>query len=254
MIELTDVSGGYRGKKRVFDVTVEFTRGSVTCVLGTNGSGKSTLIKLSCGLLPLISGIVSVDGVKLSAMSRKAIAQKIAYLPQERDIPDITAEKLVMHGRFPHLGYPRIYSEREKAITCEAMKTAGILHLRSEYLSDMSGGERQKTYMAMMIAQDTDAVFLDEPTTYLDIARQIDIADIVKTLRQTNKAVIMASHDINLALSGADKIILMKEGRILAATSPDLALESGALEETFGVKALSLTDETGHTHYVFARK
>ncbi|GHU78759.1 iron-enterobactin transporter ATP-binding protein [Clostridia bacterium] len=252
MIELSAVCGGYNGREALSGISIAFARGRISAVIGPNGSGKSTLVKTAGGQLAPYGGKVTLDGEDVYSMPRRRLAKKVSCLPQTRGIPDIIAETMVLHGRFPYLGYPRIYGARDKAAAVRAMERAGVLPLRSRKLSELSGGERQKVYIAMLLAQDTDAVFLDEPTTYLDIAHQFEVIGLIKQLRDRGKAVVMVLHDINQALTCADNISVMRDGRLLQTAAPAEIVSGGVLEQAFGVKAAAHETNSG-TQYFFSR-
>ena len=143
MIKLKSVSSGYGKKEVVSSVTASFERGRRTAVIGPNGCGKSTLLKTISGIIPLMSGNITADGGDISKMKRGEIAKKITYLSQGRDVPDMTVSQLVLHGRFPHLSYPRRYGERDREIARLAMERMGIYNLSDERVRDLSGGVRQ---------------------------------------------------------------------------------------------------------------
>ena len=162
-------------------MSVAFEKGRLTSVIGVNGCGKSTLLKAVLGIQPISGGEISIDGQTLGNMSRNEIARKFAYLPQGKNTPDMTVEQMVLHGRFPHLDYPRRYTKHDREIAVSAMKQAGVAAHAHKPLYTLSGGMRQNAYIAMALAQCTDYILLDEPTTYLDIAHQLEL---MKTLRK----------------------------------------------------------------------
>jgi iron complex transport system ATP-binding protein len=163
------------------------------------------------------------------------IARHIAYLPQSRTVPDITVERLVLHGRFPWLGYPRVYRRQDYALTLQAMEWAGIAEARKKVFAALSGGERQRAYLAMLLAQDADTVLLDEPATYLDITYQLELIKLLNKLKNKGKAVVAVLHDLHMALDCADVLAVMQRGRLLALETPTQILASGALEQAFGI-------------------
>lgn len=169
-------------------------------------------------------------------MTNKETAKVISYLPQNRDIPNIRVYDLVMHGRFPYLGFPRIPANEDKLKVREALYTLGIEKYRNKNIRELSGGQRQKVYIAMVLAQDTDVVFLDEPTTYLDINHQLEILEIVKNLKKMGKTVVMVIHDLNSALTFSDMVCLMDKGGVVIYDKPQAIYESGKIEEIFNVK------------------
>ena len=197
MLEIKNVTAGY-GKHTVLnDVSVAFEKGKLTSIIGVNGCGKSTLLKALLGILPLSSGEIVIDGKELCSMSRIEIARSVAYLAQGKNTPDMTVEQMVLHGRFPYLSYPRRYREADREIARKAMDAVGILHLADKSLYELSGGMRQTAYIAMAIAQDTDYILLDEPTTYLDIAHQLELMKLLRGLANSGKGIVTVMHDLD---------------------------------------------------------
>ena len=172
MVEVRNITVGYPGKTVLKNVSLAIPKGQLTVLLGPNGCGKSTLLKSLCGILTPENGQVLYDGEDLLLLPQQQLAQKIAYLSQGRQIPDITVRRLVLHGRFPYLGYPRRYRREDYACADLAMAQLGITDLADVPVQNLSGGQRQKVYIAMVLAQDTPIALLDEPTTYLDIVHQ----------------------------------------------------------------------------------
>ena len=248
MIELKDLNAFYGEKKVLDNISMSFPAGKVTVILGPNGSGKTTLIKATLGLIQRKSGEILIDGKDIADMELKEIARKVAYLSQSRNIPSITAERMVLHGRFPHLGWPRHYTKNDHEIVSESMRRTGCEKLKRRIMSDLSGGERQKVYLAMALAQDTDTIFMDEPTTYLDPEHQLSVMERAKSLTDSGKTVIMVLHDLSLALRTADEIAIMKDGSVLMTGTPDEIYGSGILEEVFHVRIGRAETESGY-HY-----
>ena len=235
MVEIQKLTGGY-GKRRVLEnVSMCARAGEITAVLGPNGCGKSTLLKTICGILPPASGQVLLDGQPLAALDAGEIAQKVAYLPQNRQVPDITVGRLVLHGRFPYLSYPRRYRQADYEAARRAMEQLGIEKLADKPLPQLSGGQQQKAYIAMALAQDTEVILLDEPTTYLDVAHQLQLLHLARALADAGKHVILILHDIPHALENAHHIVLMRDGTVVMEGTPEAVFESGALEDTFGI-------------------
>ena len=253
MIQVKNLSAGYFGKTVVKDVTLDFVPGEVLVLLGPNGSGKSTLLKAALGLIPSMSGEVLCDGVDMKTMKRKEIAQKAALLSQSRNTPSIQAFKMVLHGRFPYLSYPRQYSAEDKAIAHKAMELTGSSQHAEENVSELSGGQRQGVYLAMALAQDTETIFMDEPTTYLDINRQLQIMQTARDLANQGKAVVLVLHDLSMALSGADRVAVFGNGQMLCCDKPEAVYESGVLGQTFGVDVHRMETAHGVQYYCTAR-
>ena len=236
MLELNRISTGY-GKQTVLnDVSAFFEKGKLTSIIGVNGCGKSTLLKAILGILPLSGGEITVDGENLLTMSRNGIAKKIAYLSQGKNTPDMTVMQMVLHGRFPYLSYPRKYTIRDREIAYSAMEQVGIADFAEKPLFMLSGGMRQNTYIAMALAQDTDYILLDEPTTYLDIAHQLELMRLLKQLSDNGKGIVTVMHDLPLAFDFSDTLTVMNNGGIIACGTPSEICESHIVEDIFGVK------------------
>ncbi len=229
MVELIGVTGSYGRQMAVQDFSLTLPSGEVAALVGPNGCGKSTL-------LHMLGGLESPKGSPLSGFSRRELGQLISYLPQSRPVPGISVQSMVMHGRFPYLGYPRRYRKEDWQMVQKAMEWAGVTHLAGRDMSRLSGGGGQKGYFAMCLAQDSQVLFLDEPTTYLDLSHQFEIMELTRQLEQAGKTVIMVLHDLGLALSYADQLAVMQFGRLVFAGSPQEVLESGCLEQVFRVR------------------
>lgn len=242
MIELQHISAGYGKQEVLQDVSVRFETGKLTSIIGINGCGKSTLLKTSLGILPVRSGSITIDGRNLAGMHKKEVARKIAYLSQGKSTPDMTVQQLVLHGRFPHLTYPRRYSAEDHEIAHAAMEQTGIAGYAHMPLYRLSGGMRQTAYIAMALAQNTDYVFLDEPMTYLDISHQLELIKILKTLARNGKGIVAVMHDLPMAFTFSDEILLVHEGQILRSNPEQLCRET-TLQQVFGV-SLALSEDS----------
>ena len=249
MICVKNLCAGYHGKIIVKNVTMEFKPGEVLVLLGPNGSGKSTFLKAALGLLPISGGEIFFDGVNMKQLKRKEIAQKAAFLSQSRNTPSIQAFRMVLHGRFPYLSYPRQYSKKDKEIAKKAMEDTQSMAYADSNVSELSGGQRQAVYLAMALAQDTETIFMDEPTTFLDINRQLQIMETAKMLAKAGKAVVLVLHDISLALGGADRIAVFAEGSLKSVDTPERVFESGVLDEVFDVKIHRMDTPHGKQYY-----
>lgn len=249
MIELKQVVAGYGKKEVLHNLSLAFEAGKLTVVIGKNGCGKSTLLKTLIGMVPLAGGEISLDGVSVTAMSAGELAKRIAYLSQGRQAPEISVGRLVLHGRFPYLSYPRKYGERDREIAARAMRQMGIMELAEMQMSELSGGMRQKAYIAMALAQQAPVIVMDEPTTYLDIGQQLNFAQTVRALSQDGKTVILVLHDLLLALKIADSLVVMQEGNVLAKGTPEEIIERKVIDTVFGVRLGRLETERGIQYY-----
>lgn len=249
MIELNHLSVGYSGRPVLEDVNLAFRPGEVTVLVGPNGCGKSTLIRTVLGLQPALGGEILVDGVSAAALSPKEQAKAMAYLAQSRPVPNIKASRMVLHGRFPYLSYPRRYRAEDYTAVENALERANATDLADRLVGELSGGERQRVYLAMALAQDTPTVFLDEPTTYLDVRHQLEVMEMAHTLAAEGKAVVLVLHDLCLALRTAHRMAVLADGRLRYFGEPEEAYSSGILEQVFGVNLLRARTEDGWRYY-----
>ena len=249
MVEIRQLCAGYHDRRVLHGMDLTIPGGKLTVILGPNGCGKSTLLKVLCGILPLESGEVLLDGENVKTFSQRTMAQKVAYLAQSRHVPDITVLRLVLHGRFPYLGYPRRYRKEDYAHADRAMEAMGISDLADTPLQNLSGGQRQKVYIAMALAQDTPLILLDEPTTYLDISHQLQMMDHARHLTKQGKTVVMILHDLPHAFRTADHMILMENGRVSAEGAPEELYASGAVDRIFGIKLGRAHTEDGWRYF-----
>ena len=235
MIELKNLRAGYPGRPVLESTSLDFRPGEVLAVIGPNGCGKSTLLRTANGLLPKAGGEVLVDGVPLERLHAKEIAQKVAYLPQSRTTPNITAGRMVLHGRFPYLSYPRRYRREDHEMVKRALDWVGAAELASRPLAELTGGQRQKVYLAMALAQDTETILMDEPTTYLDVGCQLEVMALARRLAEEGRAVVMVLHDLTLALRCAHRAALLCDGRVCQLGTPEELYRGEALEQVMGV-------------------
>ncbi|HHZ03369.1 MAG TPA: ABC transporter ATP-binding protein [Tissierellia bacterium] len=236
MIRLENVTAGYMDINIIKNISLTFEKGKIISVIGKNGCGKTTLLKTAARIIEPYSGDILLNEESILNMTNKETAKVISYLPQNRDIPNIKVYDLVMHGRFPYLGFPRIPTNEDKIKVEEALHILEIEKYKSKNIRELSGGERQKVYIAMVLAQDTEIVFLDEPTTYLDINHQLEILEVVKNLKKMGKTVVMVIHDLNSALTYSDMVCLMDRGEVVVYDKPQVVYESGKIERIFNIK------------------
>ena len=243
MLEFQSVCAGYGSTQVLHDLSLAFPRGQISLLLGPNGCGKSTLLRVADGLLPPSGGRVLLNGVPLDQIPRRELARQVAYLPQSRGVGAITARALVLHGRFPYLSYPRRYRKEDYETADLAMEWTGVSHLAARLLAQLSGGRRQKVYLAMALSQDTPVILLDEPTTYLDIGTQYETLRLVRMLnRQYGLTVLMVLHDLNQAARFSQKILAMREGRLVGEGSVEQVISADVLREVFQVTGAIFPD------------
>ncbi len=235
MLKIKELYAGYGEHSVLRDINLSLEKGQLLSIIGPNGSGKSTLLKTVAGIINAVSGEILLDNQALHTLSFRERAKKIAYLPQGKPIPDMSVQQMVLHGRFPHLTYPRKYSARDRQIAQAAMKRMGVDDFASLPLSSLSGGMRQNVYIALCLAQDTRFLLLDEPTTYLDIKNQLSLMKDLCALADEGRGIVTVMHDITLALNFSDKIAVLYNGEIMLMGTPNEIRESGIIKTVFGV-------------------
>lgn len=250
MISIANLHASYDGAEILHGIDATFPTGKISVLMGPNGCGKSTTLRSLIRLVPEMSGDILLDGKELSAFSPQALARRMAYLPQIRNVPDIAVQRLVMHGRFPYLSYPRRYRKEDYDKVAQALAWVGLSELADRKMENLSGGQRQKAYLAMALAQDTDVILMDEPTTFLDIKNQFEMLDRARALADAGKTVVMILHDFEAILHYADHAVLMAEGRVLTAGDAEAVLRSEAVREAFGVTPCFYEAEDGLHCYV----
>lgn len=240
MLSTRDLTIKINGKLILDNINISFEPGKRTAIIGPNGCGKSTLLKAVSGLSRHYQGDIFLDGQNINSWSRKKIARKMAILPQGATAPtDLTVKELVAYGRFPYRSLLKSSdNQKDKEIIAEAMAKTKIDKFASRLVSTLSGGERQRTWIAMALAQQPQILLLDEPTTYLDIAHQLEVMQIITELNlRENMTIIMVLHDINHARIYADDIVVIKDRHVFAQGAPQDVLNPDNLATVFGVKA-----------------
>lgn len=249
MVEMENVFTGYGKCEILHGINLQVKKGEILTVIGGNGSGKSTLLRTLLGFLPLWSGDIKIRGVSIKENSRPELAKKMAYLPQGKSIPDISVERMVLHGRFPYLHYPRKYRAEDLRIAVEAMERMGIDGLAQKQMSELSGGMRQKVYIAMALAQQAEVIVMDEPTTYLDIGQQFRFAQMMRQLSGNGKTIILVLHDILLAMQISHRIAAVREGKIFRCGTPEEILDEDVMGALYGISVKSCYTEAGRRFY-----
>jgi len=230
------------------DLHVAIPRGSLTMIIGPNGCGKSTLLKALARMLRPERGSVLLDGADIHREPTKVLARRLGLLPQSPLAPEgITVADLVSRGRYPYQRLLRQWSRDDEVVVNEAMAATGVTHFAQRGVDELSGGERQRVWLAMVLAQQTGTLLLDEPTTYLDLAHQIDVLELCETVRaQREMTVVVVMHELNLAIRYADHLIVMRGGEVLAVGSPGDVVTEHLIEQTFGLPCRVAEDpETG---------
>ena len=225
-------------------LTITIPTQAITAIIGPNGCGKSTLLKALARILIPEQGKVEVNEVDIHSQSTKEIARQIGLLPQNPRSPDgITVSDLIQRGRYPHQGIFRQWSREDEASVNNALSLTGLTNFSDKPIDELSGGQRQRVWIAMLLAQETPIMLLDEPTTHLDIAHQIEVLDLLKELtREHNRTIVMVLHDINLAVRYADNLIAMRDGKIKTFGEPHNVVTAQMMHEVFSIQAQILQD------------
>ncbi|WP_422735074.1 ABC transporter ATP-binding protein [Micromonospora sp. WMMD729] len=230
------------------NLTVAVPDGSFTVIIGPNACGKSTLLRALSRMLRPSAGAVLLDGRDIHAQSARSVARTLGLLPQTSIAPDgIGVAELVARGRYPHQGLLRQWSREDERIVAESMAATGVADLADRPVDELSGGQRQRVWIAMALAQQTPLLLLDEPTTYLDIAHQIDILDLCARLHEEQgRTLVAVLHDLNHAARYATHLIAMRDGRVVAAGDPREVVTADLVAEVFGLPCRVIDDpETG---------
>ena len=237
------VTVGYGDRSVLENLDVTIPSGVITTIIGPNGCGKSTLLRTLSRLLKPSSGTVVLDGGDIAKLKTKDVAKRLGLLPQTPTAPEgLTVADLVARGRHPHQSWLRQWSSDDDAVVARALAMTGVSDLAGRPVDTLSGGQRQRVWISMTLAQGTDLLLLDEPTTYLDLAHALEVIDLVDDLHEAGRTVVMVLHDLNLAVRYSDHLIVMKSGAILAQGHPRSVISSELLHEAFGLSARVIDD------------
>lgn len=238
MIEIENFSLTYDGKTIiVHDLNLSIAQGGITALVGPNGCGKSTLLRGLSRLLKPSQGGVYLNGQDIHRMKAKDLARQLGILPQSPAAPEgLTVHELVAQGRYPHQSWLQQWSREDERITQEALTITNLTLFADRPVDTLSGGQRQRAWIAMALAQQTDILLLDEPTTYLDLAYQMDVLDLLDDLNAQGRTIIMVLHDLNQAARYADTIVAMRGGQIVAHGAPDEVMTSENILQVFGLE------------------
>lgn len=246
---------GYDDKTVITDLSVDIPDGRVTAIVGPNACGKSTLLRGLARLLKPSGGQVILDGADINSLHTKEVARRLGLLPQTSIAPEgITVADLVSRGRFPHQKVLRQWAREDADAVAGAMRATAVDELSGRLVDELSGGQRQRVWVAMVLAQETPLVLLDEPTTYLDIAHQVELLDLFAQLnREQDRTVVAVLHDLNHACRYADHIIAMKAGHIVAQGDPKAVITETLVDDVYGLKCQIIDDPQTGTPLVVPR-
>jgi len=243
---------GYDGRTVIDGLDLALPVGRITAIVGPNACGKSTLLKGIARLHPLSGGRVLLGDRDVAAMSRRELARVLGVLPQSSIAPDgVRVAELVSRGRYPHQGWFGRHSSTDDAVVARALVATGVADLATRPVAELSGGQRQRVWIAMVLAQETDIVLLDEPTTYLDVAHQVDLLDLLAELNaERGTTVVMVLHELNLAARYADHLVVMRAGTVVAQGEPGAVLTEAIVLDAFGLDARVVPDPVSGTPLV----
>jgi iron complex transport system ATP-binding protein len=239
----------YDGTSIISDLTLAIPAGKITALVGANGCGKSTLLRGLARLLKPRAGTVYLDGVSILKHSTKEVAKQLGILPQGPTAPEgLTVRELVAQGRYPHQGWLQQWSPEDERLTEKALLTTGMLELAERSLEALSGGQRQRAWIAMALAQNTEILLLDEPTTFLDLAHQIEVLELLYDLnRLEGRTIVMVLHDLNQACRYADHLVAVKQGKVYAQGDPGQVMTAEMVSQVFGLACCIVKDPVAGT-------
>jgi iron complex transport system ATP-binding protein len=236
-------------------LTATIPDGVFSVIVGPNACGKSTLLRALARLLSPVRGQVVLDGRSIAAQGTKEVARQLGLLPQTALAPPgITVEELVGRGRFPHQSLLRPSVDADRRAVRAALAATGVTDLAGQVVDELSGGQRQRVWIAMALAQDTSILLLDEPTTFLDIAHQVEILDLLARLNRSGKTVVAVLHDLNQAARYADHVIVMQAGGVVATGAPADTITADLVTAVFGLGCVVIPDPVSGTPLVVPRR
>lgn len=247
-ISANKITVSYHKNKIIDNLSCELLDNKITTLIGPNGCGKSTLLKALTRILPVSNGAIYLDGQSIAQLPTKEVAKKIALLPQVLEATEgLLVYELVSYGRYPHQNSMGKLTSQDKEKIDWAMSMTHIESYANMKVDDLSGGQRQRVWIAMALAQDTDIIFLDEPTTYLDMNHQLEVLQLLQRLNQrNNKTIIMVLHDLNLAARFSDMMIAMKNGEIKYHGQVENIIQTDILKDIFNIEAHIIEEPINH--------
>lgn len=245
-LHVESLEAGYGTRKILTGLDITVPPGAISAIVGANACGKSTLLRCFARLLRPSAGQVVLDGRSVREIPTRELARRMGLLPQSPIAPDgITVADLVSHGRHPHQGILSRWTRADDVAIAAALEATRTTDITDREVDQLSGGQRQRVWIAMALAQETDILLLDEPTTFLDIAHQVEILDLLVDLNQARgTTIVMVLHDLNLAARYADHLVALRRGKVHASGAPELVLTEHMVHEVFGVACRIIPDPT----------
>lgn len=239
----------YDGNVIIQGLDLAIPQGEITTLVGPNGCGKSTLLRGMARLLKPQGGTVYLEGDAIAHLPTKDLAKRLGILPQSPAAPEgLTVRELVAQGRYPHQNWLQQWSKDDELKVEEAIATTHLHEFANRPLDTLSGGQRQRAWIALALAQDTETLLLDEPTTYLDLAHQIEVLDLLYQLnRQAKRTIVMVLHDLNMACRYSHHLIALRDGQVMAQGRPAAVVTEGMVEQVFALKSRIITDPVSNT-------
>jgi len=251
-LKATGLGAGYNGKRIIDGIDITIPHGKISVIIGANACGKSTLLKTLARLIKPYAGEISLNNQDLRKIAPKKLAQSLGLLPQSPIVPEgITVSDLVSRGRFPYQSFFKGLAHHDYEAVEEALEIMGISQLADRCVDELSGGQRQRVWIAMALAQQTDILLLDEPTTFLDIAYQVEILDLLTDLnRRRGTTIVMVLHDINLSARYADCLFAIHKGKLIAEGPPSVVITESLIQKVFDLDSTVITDPISGTPFI----
>jgi iron complex transport system ATP-binding protein len=252
MLVLQDINAGYRDNPVLQGVSLEVRKGQFVGIIGPNGCGKTTLLRVVAGVLRPSAGQVLLEGVEMRRIPRRKLARTMACLAQDMGLDlSFTVRDVVQMGRWPHLGTIGRESQHDREVVERAMESADVLHMADKVITETSGGERRRAFIAMCLAQEPRLFLLDEPTTHLDIGHQLSILDLIRSLNQRDGMTVVAVfHDLNLAAEYCDQLLILNQGREEAFGTPEQVLTPETIQRVYGAGVSVEQNPVSHRPHV----
>ena len=248
-LEANSINLSYGKKTIINDLDIKIPKGEVTILIGANGSGKSTLLRALARLMKPDNGQIILDGENIFKLPTKEVAKNLSILPQNPNAPEgMTVFQLVKQGRYPYQSLFQQWSKEDEKVVNKALQETKMVELKDRTVDSLSGGQRQRAWIAMTLAQNTEIILLDEPTTYLDLAHQVEILDLLDELNKNeDRTIVMVLHDLNLAFRYADHIVAIRDKEIYAEGKPYEVVTPDMVRNVFGMKCRIINDPVSDT-------